>query len=243
MSLPNSPQLRVRRTVEEAAEACAAYILEQLSAAVEARGQAAIAISGGSTPKPMFAALARADFDWSNVYVFWVDERCVSPTDDRSNFKLANDTLLRPAGVPAQNVHRVYGELEPEQAANRYAAAIRAFFQLPDRELPVFDVIHRGMGADAHTASLFPGSPLIANRTDIAAHAWVEHLKMDRVTLLPGVLEAAKCTVLQVAGLDKANALRSVLTGEEDLVNYPCQIASRDSKAIWFLDEGAASKL
>jgi 6-phosphogluconolactonase len=99
------------------------------------------------------------------------------------------------------------------------------------------------MGADAHTASLVPGSPLISNHTDIAAHAWVEHLKMDRVTLLPGVLEATKRTVLQVSGGDKADALRHVLTNEEDPINYPCQIASRNSTAIWFLDEAAAAKL
>jgi 6-phosphogluconolactonase len=104
-------------------------------------------------------------------------------------------------------------------------------------------VIHRGIGADAHTASLFPGSELIKNHSGIAAHAWVEHLKMDRVTLLPGVLESAKKTVLQVSGLDKANAVRNVLTNEEDFINYPCQIASRDSRATWFLDEAAAEKL
>ncbi len=89
----------------------------------------------------------------------------------------------------------------------------------------------------------FPGEPLIKNETDIAAHVWVEKMKMDRVTLLPGVLRAAKCTVLQVSGAEKADALRMVLTGEKDEMSYPCQIASRDERAIWFLDEAAAAKL
>jgi 6-phosphogluconolactonase len=114
---------------------------------------------------------------------------------------------------------------------------------LRDGKLPVFDVLHRGMGPDAHTASLFPGTPLVDNRTDIAAHVWVEKMKMDRVTLLPGVLLAAKRTVLQVSGGDKAEALSHVLNGAENLRSYPCQIASRDEKAIWFLDQAAAAKL
>lgn len=243
MSLNNSPHLRIRKTAQEAADLCAAYILEQLSACLESQKQATLAISGGSTPKPMFSAMAKADFDWSKVHIFWVDERCVPPTDDQSNFKLANATLLRPAGIRSENIHRIYGEIDPVQAAARYAADIQTFFELKPGELPEFDVIHRGIGADAHTASLFPGSELIKNHTGIAAHAWVEHLKMDRVTLLPGVLEAANRTVLQVSGLDKANAVRHVLTGGEDVLNYPCQIASRDSKATWFLDEAAAEKL
>lgn len=243
MSLNNSPNLRIRKTPEESADLCATYILEELSKALKSRGSATLAISGGSTPKPMFSAMAEAGFDWSKVHIFWVDERCVPPTDDQSNFKLANDTLLMPAQIRPENIHRIYGEIDPAQAAARYTSDIQAFFELRHGELPEFDVIHRGIGADAHTASLFPGSELIKNHNDVAAHVWVEHLKMDRVTLLPGVLEAAKRTVLQVSGLDKANAVRHVLTGGEDVLNYPCQIASRNSRATWFLDEAAAEKV
>lgn len=243
MSFDNSPHLRIRKTPEEAAHLCAAYILDCLAEALKAQKRATLAISGGSTPKPMFSAMAQAGFDWSHVHMFWVDERCVPPSDGQSNFKLANETLLVPAKIRPENTHRIYGEIDPAQAAARYVTNIQAFFELKHGELPEFDVIHRGIGADAHTASLFPGSELIKNHNDIAAHAWVEHLKMDRVTLLPGVLESAKKTVLQVSGLDKANAVRHVLTNDENFVNYPCQIASRDSRATWFLDEAAAEKL
>jgi 6-phosphogluconolactonase len=187
--------------------------------------------------------MAKAAFDWSNVHLFWVDERCVPPTDSQSNFKLANDNLLQAAKFPASNIHRVYGELPPEEGAARYNADIQAFFGLADGQLPAFDILHRGMGPDAHTASLFPGEPLVANRTDIAAHVWVEKMKMDRVTLLPGVLFAAKTTVLQVSGDEKAAAVRQVLTEPEDYFRYPCQIASRDEKATWFLDRAAAAML
>jgi 6-phosphogluconolactonase len=172
-----------------------------------------------------------------------VDERCVPPTDGQSNFKLADDALLTPAKIPLQNIHRVYGELPPEEGAARYVADIAAVFQVKKGELPVFDMLHRGMGPDGHTASLFPGEPLIADRTGIAAHVWVEKTKMDRVTLLPGVLLAAKHTVLQVSGAEKADALKHVLTGPEDLLSYPCQLGSRGEKATWFLDEAAAAQL
>lgn len=243
MSLNDSPQLRISKTPEAAAEACANYIIGQLSEVLKTQVRATLAISGGTTPKLLFAVLAKASFDWSNVHIFWVDERCVPPTSDQSNFRLANDTLLKPSRIPSENVHRIYGELDPQQSAARYVADITAFFKLKPGELPLFDLIHRGMGADAHTASLFPGSPLINDHTGIAAHVWVEHLKMDRVTLLPGVLEAAKRTVLQVSGSGKADALRHVLTAEKDPLKYACQIASRSSNATWFLDEAAAVKL
>jgi 6-phosphogluconolactonase len=178
------------------------------------------------------------------VHFFWVDERCVPPDDDQSNFKLASDTLLRPAGVPHTNIHRVHGELTPEEAAIHYLQEIQTFFELAEHELPVIDVVHRGMGPDAHTASLFPGEALIQNRTGIAAAVWVEKMKSHRVTLLPGVLLKARNTVLQVAGADKAEALHSVLQGPEDPMQFPCQIGTRNSaNAVWFLDEAAAGRL
>ena len=238
-----SPELRVAPTAQDAAQACAKFILENLTAALDKAPLAALAISGGSTPKLLFAELALAPFDWSKVHLFWVDERCVPPADSQSNFKLANDTLLQAAKIPLLNIHRVYGELPPKEGAARYVAEIESFFGLPKGQLPAFDVLHRGMGPDAHTASLFPGEPLIANRSRVAAHVWVEKMQMHRVTLLPGVLLAAKRTVLQVSGDEKAEAVRQVITGPEDFFRYPCQIASRDQNAYWFLDQAAAAKL
>ena len=235
---------RIAADAQTSAGNCAAHILATLSEALESRPRVALAISGGSTPKLLFARLAKADFDWSKVHIFWVDERCVPPEDQQSNFKLANETWLVPAKIRRANVHRIHGELTPEEAAIRYIEEIRQFFELGKHQLPAFDVIHRGMGPDAHTASLFPGEPLIANRTGIAAAVWVEKLQSHRVTLLPGVLLAARHTVLQVAGGDKAEPLYNVLKGPEDPFQFPCQIATRGSgKAIWFIDKAAASKL
>jgi 6-phosphogluconolactonase len=235
---------RVSPTAEEAADACAGYVLEVLSAALKSQPHATFAISGGSTPKLLFAKLASSGFDWSNVHIFWVDERCVPPTDDQSNFRLANQTLLTPARISKYNVHRIHGEMTPDEAAVRYIEEIRQFFNLGEHDLPVFDLVHRGIGPDAHSASLFPGEPLISNRTGIAAAVWVEKMRSHRVTLLPGVLLGAKRTVLQVAGSDKAEAVYNIVKGPEDPFRFPGQIATRGSdKAVWFLDQAAASKL
>jgi 6-phosphogluconolactonase len=190
----------------------------------------------------LFRRLAASGFDWSKVHVFWVDERCVPPDDDQSNYKLANETLLSPAKINGSNVHRIQGELDPQVAARRYVEEITGFFGASD--LPEFDLIHRGMGPDAHTASLFPGDPLIDDRAGIAAAVWVEKMKSHRVTLLPGVLLKARQTVLQVAGADKAEALFDVLRGPDDAKRYPCQLGTRGSdRALWFVDKAAAAKL
>jgi len=213
-----------------------------LGGALGRKGRAAFAISGGSTPRLLFSRLAASGFDWSKVHIFWVDERCVPPDDNQSNYKLANETLIHPAKIAPSNVHRIQGELEPREAATRYVREIAEFFG--SAEVPEFDLIHRGMGPDAHTASLFPGEPLIENRTGIAAAVWVEKMKSHRVTLLPGVLLKARQTALQVAGVDKAEALFNVLRRPEDLKQFPCQLGTRGSdRSRWFLDKAAASKL
>jgi 6-phosphogluconolactonase len=227
-----------------AAEACAHHIVNILEEVLSGQESATLAVSGGSTPKLLFRKLAATHFPWDKIHIFWVDERCVPPTEDASNYKLADEYLIHPAHIPQRNVHRVYGELSPQAAARRYAADIREFFGLDEGEMPRFDVVHRGMGPDAHSASLFPGEPLIGDREGIAAAVQVEKLHSWRVTLLPGALLAAKHTVFLVAGDDKAEAVRSVFQEEYDPMKYPAQIASHHGRAVtWFLDQAAARLL
>jgi len=215
-----------------AAEACGRNILDLLAGATFTGRPATLAISGGTSPRPMFELFAKSGFAWEHVQIFWVDERCVPPSDAQSNFRMANETWLTPAKVPSANIHRVPTELEPHEAARRYAEDVRMFlpFDLP------FDVIHRGMGPDGHTASLFPGEPLIADHEGIAAAVWVEKMHQWRVTLLPGVLEAARNTVVLATGADKADALEAVLHGPYDPMKWPAQIGARDANVTWFTD-------
>jgi 6-phosphogluconolactonase len=227
-----------------AAEACAAHTVEQIEGALGGRGYATLALSGGTTPKPMFARLAAMKLPWDRIHVFWVDERAVPPTDAESNYKLAAETLLTPARVPQRNVHRIHGELPPEAAARAYAQEMREFFGLDPGEMPEFDVLHRGMGPDAHTASLFPGQPLIEDREGLASAVYVENKGTWRITLLPGPLLAARSTVMLVAGPDKAQALRSVFHEPYDPVRYPAQLGAREGRpVVWFLDREAARLL
>jgi 6-phosphogluconolactonase len=225
-----------------AAEACGQRILELLAAAIGNRKMATLAISGGTSPKPMFELFAKSGFPWEQVHVFWVDERCVPPSDPQSNFRLAKEAWLAAAKVPAGNIHRVQTELDPHQAARQYAQGLQDFFEVQLGELPQFDVIHRGIGPDAHTASLFPEEPLIADHHGLAAAVWVEKMHQWRVTLLPGVLEAARHTVILATGADKAAALETVLHGPYDPMKWPAQIGARDLRVMWYLD-GPASGL
>ena len=232
--------MSVRRIVSAnegaAASACAQHVLALLADAVRAEGKATLAVSGGSSPKPMFTLMAEAKFDWRRVHLFWVDERCVPPTDEASNYKMVNEYLIRPAGIPAAQVHRILGELAPSDAAALYADELRAFFGLMERELPRFDVIHRGVGPDVHTASLFPGDPLIDDRAGIAAATFAPQFNQWRVTLLPGVLLAGLHTVVYSPGSDKAEALAHVFGEEYDPKKYPSQIGIRDGgDESWFL--------
>jgi 6-phosphogluconolactonase len=225
-----------------AAEACGKQVLEWLRAAIAEQGQATLAISGGSSPRPMFEMFARTGFRWEKVHLFWVDERGVPPADPQSNFKLADDTWLAPGRFPRSNVHRIEAELSAQTAAERYSAALMKFFGLAPGEMPRFDVIHRGMGPDAHTASLLPGEPLIEDRSGVAAAVWVEKFKQWRITLLPGVLEAARHTAMLVTGADKAQALSAVLSAPYNPMEHPAQIATRKlDPAVWFVDAAAAA--
>lgn len=219
-----------------AAEGCGRHILDLLAKAIDTRKRATLAVSGGTSPKPMFELFAKSGFRWDQVHVFWVDERCVPPSDPQSNFRLANETWLAPANVPAANIHRVPTELEPREAARQYAKGLHDFFDVQLGVLPQFDVIHRGMGPDAHTASLFPEEPLIADHEGLAAAVWVEKMHQWRVTLLPGVLEAAWHTVILATGADKAAALEAVLHGPYDPMKWPAQIGARDVNVSWFTD-------
>ena len=226
---------------QETAAACCRKIFDLLKDALATRDQATFAVSGGSTPKLLFAEMAQATFGWSRVHLFWVDERGVPPTDAQSNYKLAKENFIDPTGFPVQNVHRIQAELDPQRAAQLYADEIRRFFSLQFREFPRFDIIHQGMGPDAHTASLFPGEPLIDDRENLVAAVYVEKFHQSRITLLPGVLLAARNTIMLVAGEDKAQALHAVFEEPYDPKKYPAQIVTQSQgNVMWFVDKAAA---
>lgn len=232
------------RSAAEAAGACADRILDLLRDSIAARGVARLAVSGGSSPRPMFERFAVARFDWEPVQLFWVDERGVAPDDPQSNFGFTDETWLAPGKFPRANIHRIQAELEPHEAARLYAQEISAVFGATPGDMPRFDAIHLGMGPDAHTASLFPGEPLIDNRRSVVSATYVEKFQQWRITLLPGALLAARNIVMLVAGADKAAPLRTVVDGRYDPRQFPAQVVVRNATALdLFADEAAAAGL
>ncbi len=183
-----SMQWHTYADAQATAEACAEYIRMRLEEARDGQERATLAISGGSSPKLLFHQLAISGFRWDRVHLFWVDERAVPPADAESNYRLAEENLIGPAHIPAAQIHRVHAEMPPPAAAQKYVVEIRGFFGLAEGEQPHFDVVHCGIGPDAHTASLFPGEPMIDDRAHIAAAVHVQKLNKWRITLLPGSL-------------------------------------------------------
>jgi 6-phosphogluconolactonase len=242
-SSAQAPSILIFDTAEAAADACADRILDLLGQARRERGRASVALSGGSTPRLMFRTMAKRPFDWRDIQIFQVDERCVPPGDDLSNFRMMRESLLDAAGIGENQVHRIRGESTPDEAARLYFDDIRRSFHLSAGQLPVFDAIARGMGPDAHTASLFPGEPLIGDRSGITAAVFVESQKSTphRITLLRGVLECARHTLCLAAGGEKAEALRRVVRGPFDPLETPAQIASPDT--VWYIDKSAGGLL
>lgn len=231
----------VYATAEEAARACAEALRQRVEEALADRGAARVALSGGSTPKLLFAAMREMEARWRETDWFWVDERCVGPEDEQSNYGMAAREFLDRVAAPPERIHRVRGELPPEEAAARYEEEIRAAFGGAD---PEFDVMQLGLGADAHTASLFPGEAAIERRTGIAAAVYAEKLKQWRVTLLPGVIFGARARLALAAGKDKAEALRRITNEALDPRRLPGQLLlAPDAPSLFYLDKAAAEGL
>ncbi|HEV2998984.1 MAG TPA: 6-phosphogluconolactonase, partial [Solirubrobacteraceae bacterium] len=200
---------------ERVALRAAAEIAQHLARAREARGVAHLALSGGTTPGRTHELLARALPDWEAVEVWFADERCVPPGDERSNHLLARRTLLTPAGIPAERVHRMEGELGPEEGARRYEQELREHVapeETPEETgagPPALDVIVLGIGPDGHVASLFPGAATLGAPPGRLCLPVLDSPKPppERITLSLSVLRAARRCILLATGAAKAEAV------------------------------------
>jgi 6-phosphogluconolactonase len=220
--------------------------------AIGARERCLIALSGGSTPKPLYELLATAPYaarvDWGRVHLFWGDERCVPPDHPDSNYRMTREALLDRAPIPPDNVHRIRGEREPDAAADEYERLLRRFFPAADGAGPArsFDLVLLGMGPDGHTASIFPGSAAVGETRRWAMAVHVERPReMWRVTLTTPVLNAAAEVAFLVAGADKAARLQDVLrAGEGAAPTVPAQLVRPTAGSVrWMVDAAAAGAL
>jgi 6-phosphogluconolactonase len=236
--------LLIYETPEELAEAAARDFAARAQEAIAALGRFAVALAGGSTPKETYEVLDRdyADqLDWSKVHVFFGDERTVPPDSEDSNYRMARETLL--AHVRVGSVHRMRCERPVEEAAAAYEEELRAFFGGSDG-LPSFDLILLGLGADGHTASLFPETSVLDVTDRWVVANPVLKLETTRLTLTIPVINAAKAVTFLVDGRDKAEALKEVLGGEADPRAYPAKfIRPRSGDLTWMVDRAAAERL
>lgn len=241
---PRAHTLRLASTAEDVAAVAAAEIVALLGTAVAWRGEAHLCLAGGSTPRLLHRALVGAAFEgWSQVHVWFGDERCVPPDHPDSNAGMARETLLDHVPVDPRHIHRLAGDLPPDAAARAYDEALRDMAGRVRRDVPVMDVLVLGMGADGHTASVFPGSPLLT--TDAPDDQWcaavhVPALDAWRLTLTPPVLQAAAAVVALVTGEPKQATLARVLRGVAPVSELPIRLLE-DARGdvAWFVDDAA----
>jgi 6-phosphogluconolactonase len=249
--LTTSPHERTVAVLADAAElasAGAGLFAEQAGKAVAARGRFMVALAGGTTPSALYGQLV-ADYrdviPWHAIHFFWGDERHVPPAHPDSNFQAAYDAMLSRVPVPRAHIHRIHAELPAASiAAAEYERTLRREFALGADALPVFDLVLLGMGADGHTASLFPGSGALHHSEHLVLAPWVQGSQSYRITLSLPVLNHARLVVFLVSGVEKAETLRAVLEGLDQPEVVPAQaVRPSGGRLVWMVDRAAAARL
>lgn len=244
MSDGRSADLRIAEEPAGLAQALADCFVDDATKAIAERGAFFVALAGGTTPKTAYGLLAqpprRERVDWNHVFFYFGDERCVPPESPESNYRMASETFLDALRVPADHVHRMHGEREPAQAAHEYAQIL--IQTMGDQ--PCFDLVLLGMGADGHTASLFPGIDPLKDNERLVRATYVEKLGTHRLSLTPLAINNARHVVVAVEGLSKAPALFAVREGPYDPLTRPIQIVQpTHGRLTWLVDRAAAGQL
>ncbi len=230
---------------EALGRAAADFFVTLAKQRIAAEGRFTVALSGGSSPKQLYAFLGSPSYrdavSWPQAHFFWADERCVPPDHPESNYKLAFDTFLSGIHLPHANIHRIKGEEGPAAAAQSYEEDLRNFFGGPG--VPLFDLIMLGAGEDGHTASLFPGSASLHERTRLALPVYLETPKPNRVTLTLPVLNHAAEVLFLATGRAKAGVVHAIVENGNPM-RYPAGLVQPVRGNItWFIDRQAADLL
>ncbi len=205
-----------------------------------------MSIPGGSTPKILFDLLSGDYYQtrivWESVHLFWGDERCVPPDNEQSNFGMTKKLLLNKINIPESNIHRIIGENIPEYEVKRIAEEINSTISVIN-DLPGFDLNILGVGADGHTASLFPKQNLIniiKNITGIAVHP---KTGQKRISLTYEILNNSRKNIFMVTGEEKADIIFKIMEDKESKNKYPAAKIEAVETILWYLDRASASKL
>lgn len=204
-----------------------------------------LAMSGGSTPVLFFNHLAAKHghhIDWSKIHFFWADERCVPPTSNISNFKNVQTNLLSKINIPEENIHRIFGENEPEEEAVRYSKIVSEIVPKKD-DIPCFDLILLGIGDDGHTASLFSGQEKLIFSGNLVEHSINPQNDQKRITLTPYLINNAAKVAFHVTGLAKSDIISDVINKADQKIHPASHIKPVNGQMYWFLDAGAAKGL
>lgn len=236
--------LNIFNTEEEVLDALAEHFVIVANEAISSRGKFSVALSGGNSPKKLYELLASVyhdRVDWEKVYFFFGDERNVPQTDKDSNYLMAKKALFIPLMIDTDHVFAVDTSLSPADAAAKYEEEIDAFF---DEDEMSFDLILLGLGDNSHTASLFPNTPVLHDRTPGVKDVFLPDQQVYRITLNAPMINEARHIAFLVYGEGKAIAVHHVLEDDEDIEEYPAQLIEPIVGEIqWFLDEAAASML
>ena len=245
-----SRKLRIIYYVEADAGAlarrAAQYFVEMVDEAVDRRGRARIAISGGSTPKAAFELLSdpsqpwRGRMQWEKLEIFWVDERCIPDTSFESNFGNAYRILFSKVKIPPQNLHYARGSEDPVNEVVRYTGEILTF--VPFIECyPCFDLLFLGLGNDGHTASIFPGQANLFETSSICTISIQPETNQKRITLTGKSINNAPTIVFLVFGKNKADIIKSLFSNDPDSYKLPAKkIHQKHGKLSWYLDNEAS---
>jgi 6-phosphogluconolactonase len=238
----------VCRDIQELSQKAAAEFIRLAQEAVGRTGRFTVALSGGSTPLALYSLLASPGYceriPWSQVHLYFGDERCVPPQHADSNFHMVQETLLAKIILPRENCYRIAGELDPAVAAADYEQQLRKLFGVPAGGVPRFDLMLLGLGVEGHTASLFPGSDALTDQQHLVVATFVEKLQAHRVTLTLPVINHAAQVLFLVAGKDKAPVVEQIVGTLPEAAELPAaRVQPIDGGLIWLITQDAASEM
>jgi 6-phosphogluconolactonase len=238
-------ELHIEKDTKALSVSLAEWINNYIQQVLAKQDRFTFVLSGGSTPKALYALLAESPYKesipWEKLHFFWGDERAVPFEDSRNNAKMCYDELLDKVPVKAENIHIMRTDITPEESAAEYEKIMKTYFEGSET---TFDFVLLGMGDDGHTLSLFPGTEVIHEQHALATSFFLQAQDMYRITLTAPVVNNAACVAFLAAGAGKAEVLKQVLNGERNIDLYPSQIIQPVKGQLhWFVDEAAAALL
>lgn len=240
-----NPEVKIYPDKNILIQESAAYISDIVQTTLNEQNKCTLVLAGGSTPKGLYKTLASHEYqekiDWSNVHLFWGDERCVPPDHHDSNYRMAREALLDQIDIPQENVHRIPAEKEPAQAASEYEKTIKRLFG-GTSHLPEFDVILLGIGEDGHTASLFPGTTAIDENERWVTEVHVPQLDTHRITMTFPVINNGKNVIFLVSGSSKSTIMKKIY--ERTDTTFPsARVSPVNGSLVYLLDKAAGANV